>query len=294
MDVNKLGSAFLVRGGARFFVRLKLHVMSGRRQDSVANQLLRVGVWIVEGTDENGRNAHGVNLQFVSVFKKRNYSHLVGRLCSENELTRDHFSVTTVNPLPTTILTILSVFPGFNANLFGFTANTTLAFVRIQYIIYSSLDSLQTVRLNPCYSSPPATPHYPCCPQLERVNPPKLPTVECHDLLGIEQKRVHSVNEGLNEFRRRECSNRRVRGYPGIMATMHSTLHSLYLFFVWAYHVECVLLVQNEKKRNPRSDVVGKRRVAVTNRLCIVTCYVEKAYKDEPDNRVRVSCPFQR
>ena len=32
--------------------------------------------------------------------------------------------------------------------------------------------------------------------------------------------------------------------------------------------------------------------MVVPNRLCIVTCYVEKAYKDEPDNRVMEVDPF--
>lgn len=95
---------------------------------------------------------------------------------------------------------ILSVFPGFRANLFGFTANITLAFVRIQYIIYNSLPFIRTAHLNQYYSSPLVTFHCPCCPQLSRVNPLKNHTIECDKLLGVEQKRVHSRNERLNEF----------------------------------------------------------------------------------------------
>lgn len=83
MDFDIIGSASLARWSAHFFVRLKLHITRRDEQDSVANHLLRVRVWLVEDIDEDGRNTHGVNLQLVSVVKKRNYFYLVGRLWSE-------------------------------------------------------------------------------------------------------------------------------------------------------------------------------------------------------------------
>ena len=42
-----------------------------------------------------------------------------------------------------------------------------------------------------------------------------------------------------------------------IVAAFHSTLHSLYSFSNWIELIECVPLVENEKIRNPWSDVVG-------------------------------------
>ena len=80
MDFDIIGSASLARRDAHFFVRLKLNITRRDQQDSVANHFLCVRVRLVKDVDEDGRNAHGVNLQLVSVVKKRNDFYLVGRL----------------------------------------------------------------------------------------------------------------------------------------------------------------------------------------------------------------------